>query len=258
MRDDFQAWVDAVCGEVRFWPDRKAIEKELRIHYEDHCQALEGLNYERPLAEERSLRAMGDPREVGRALDRVHKPWLGWLWEASRVLVWGLGICLLLALVTEGGTWYRLGASGTVSAGIQEFSGGTAAEHGEEVCSVGCPPPVRFGSYTVMVKRALCFREEAAPTWDWEIVLWLEIKTVNIWLGPCDLTLLEAVDSKGVSYDGNYSDRGIWGNVSEQGMGTYDGTITIRGTDPLPEWVEVRHETAGWMMHLELEEGDAS
>lgn len=108
MRDDFQAWVDAVCGEVRFRPDRKAIEKELRIHYEDHCKALEGLNYERPLAKERSLRAMGDPREVGRALDRVHKPWLGWLWEASRVLVLALAVLALVTLLRTVG-WESLG-----------------------------------------------------------------------------------------------------------------------------------------------------
>lgn len=95
MRDNFQIWVDAVCEQVRFWPDRKGIAKELRIHYEDHCQALERLNYERPLAEERSLRAMGNAQEVGRALDRVHKPWLGWLWEVSRVLV--VALALLLA-----------------------------------------------------------------------------------------------------------------------------------------------------------------
>ena len=71
------------------------------------------------------------------------------------------------------------------------------------------------------------------------------------------MTLLEAVDSRGVHYDGRRSDRDIWGNVSEHGIGTYDGTVTIRGTDPIPEWVEVRHETAGWTMRLELEERGA-
>ena len=96
MRDDFQIWVDAVCGEVRFWPDREGIAKELRVHYEDHCKALERLSYEPDLAAERSLRAMGSPQEVGRALDRVHRPWLGWLWVLSRVLAWGLGLCLCL------------------------------------------------------------------------------------------------------------------------------------------------------------------
>lgn len=256
MRDEFQVWADAVCREVRFWPDRKAIEKELRIHYEDHCKALERLDYEPDLAAERSLRAMGDAQEVGRALDRVHKPRLGWLWVLSRVLAWGLGFCLLAAAVIDDGVRFHTGTRAALHAVIQENKGETGAEHAVEVRSVASPPSVRFGSYTVTVKRAACFREEAAPAWDWETVLWLEVQTPKIWLGPCDLTLLEAVDSKDVHYDGDYSDRYIWGNVSEQGMGTYDGTVTIRGTDPVPEWVEIRHETAGWTMHLELEEGD--
>lgn len=255
MRDDFQVWVDAVCGAVRFWPDREEIQKELRVHYEDHCKALEELGYERPLAAERSIRAMGSAQEVGRALDRVHKPWLGWLWVLSRVLVWGLGICLFLALVTEGGAWYRAGASRAVSAGIQEFSGGLAAEHAEEARSVVCPPPIRFGNYTLTVKGATCFREEAASGWDWEAVLWLEIRTPRIWVGPCDLTLLEAVDSDERRYDGYPGGGEIWGNADKRGMGTYGGTVTVRGEKPLPEWLEIRHGTAGWTMRLRLEEG---
>ena len=74
MGDEFQAWVDAVCGEVRFRPDRKAIEKELRIHYEDHCKALERLDYEPNLAAERSLRAR---RWAGRWTGYINPGWDG-------------------------------------------------------------------------------------------------------------------------------------------------------------------------------------
>ena len=91
MQNNFQSWVDAVCDCVRFRPDRKQIEKELRTQYGDHYQDLIRLNYAPELAAQRALEAMGDPREVGRALDRVHKPWLGWLWEFSQ--------CMLLLLV---------------------------------------------------------------------------------------------------------------------------------------------------------------
>ena len=77
MRSSFQMWVNAVCQEVRFRPDRRSIEAELRTHYEDHVKDLLRLGRSRELAEERALAAMGDAREVGRALDRVHKPWLG-------------------------------------------------------------------------------------------------------------------------------------------------------------------------------------
>lgn len=99
MRDAFQIWVDAVCEQVRFQPDRKGIARELRVHYEDHVRDLLRLGRDPALAEERALEAMGNAQEVGRALDRVHKPWLGWLWEVSRLLV------LLLALLLAWKVW---------------------------------------------------------------------------------------------------------------------------------------------------------
>ena len=95
MRDQFQIWVDAVCERVRFRPDRKAIEAELRIHYEDHVNDLLRLGRPRELAEERALAAMGNAQEVGWALDKVHKPWLGWLWEFSRFLALALALLLV-------------------------------------------------------------------------------------------------------------------------------------------------------------------
>lgn len=97
MEINFTGWVERACGCVRFRPDRRAIRKELWTHYEDHCRDLERLEFEPALARQRALEAMGDPLEVGRALDRVHKPWLGWLWEASRGILAGL---ILLNLVT--------------------------------------------------------------------------------------------------------------------------------------------------------------
>lgn len=97
MRDRFQIWVDAVCEQVRFRPDRKAIARELRVHYDDHVRDLLRLGRDPELAAERALAAMGNAQEVGQALDKVHKPWLGWLWEASRVLLLLLAV---LAVVT--------------------------------------------------------------------------------------------------------------------------------------------------------------
>ena len=83
---EWKDWCDRAVGHVRFRPDRKAIERELTDHYMDHRQDLRRIGYDPELASQRALRAMGDPDEVGRALDRAHRPWLGWLWEVSRVL----------------------------------------------------------------------------------------------------------------------------------------------------------------------------
>lgn len=92
MREFYQ-WRDSVVKQVRFRPDRTAVAEELTAHYEDHVKDLERLGYDRSLAESRALDAMGDAEEIGRALDKAHKPWLGWLWLVSR---WGVIACAVL------------------------------------------------------------------------------------------------------------------------------------------------------------------
>ncbi|MDY5612612.1 hypothetical protein [Dysosmobacter sp.] len=80
-------WCAVVIQQVRFWPDHKSIELELRNHYIDHVRDLERIGFESRLAEERALLAMGDPIEVGKAMDKAHKPWLGRIWIASIVFL---------------------------------------------------------------------------------------------------------------------------------------------------------------------------
>jgi len=92
----FSTWFQQVRKQVRFRPDHDVIERELAAHYEDHYQDLRRLGYDESLAQERAIRAMGDPVQVGKALDAAHKPWLGWLWMISKVIC---QICVTLALL---------------------------------------------------------------------------------------------------------------------------------------------------------------
>ena len=54
--------------------ERDAIRWELAGHMEDHMEGLLELGYSPELAEERTLSAMGDPKEVGRELNRQYPP----------------------------------------------------------------------------------------------------------------------------------------------------------------------------------------
>jgi len=101
MKPNIYSWCAAVLREVRFFPDHKAIEEELKNHYEDRCRGLCTAGYTEKEAEARALAAMGDPVEVGQMLNRVHKPWLGWLW----VLSTALAVFLLLTVLWQG--WHQ-------------------------------------------------------------------------------------------------------------------------------------------------------
>lgn len=74
-----KGYCDAVLSCVRWatQAERLAIRAELEGHLEDHREMLLELGYSRELAEERTLTAMGDPVEVGKALDRAYP--LRWL-----------------------------------------------------------------------------------------------------------------------------------------------------------------------------------
>lgn len=102
----FWDWCKTVTQQVRFWPDHAEIIKELEAHYEDHVLDLERIGYAPQLARQRALEAMGDPKEVGRGMDAVHQPLLGWLWIVSRWGVWMLLFVAFLMIGSDDMRWF--------------------------------------------------------------------------------------------------------------------------------------------------------
>ena len=88
-------WLDTAVKGIRFGPDRRAARAELAAHMEDKAADLRRIfpDMTAQEAEERALSEMGDPAEVGKALAKIHRPWLGWLWRASQG---ALAVMLLL------------------------------------------------------------------------------------------------------------------------------------------------------------------
>ena len=94
-------WLDQAVSGIRFGPDRAAVRAELEAHMEDKAADLQRIfpDISREETEERTLSEMGDPAEIGKKLARIHKPWLGWLWAVSCVLLWIAGIMLALGIL---------------------------------------------------------------------------------------------------------------------------------------------------------------
>lgn len=94
---EWRNWCDAVLENVRFTPDHRVIWWELMDHLEDNCADFQRIGLEREEAERRALATMGSAAEVGQAMDKAHKPWLGWLW---RVSVWLMIVVMALTAWT--------------------------------------------------------------------------------------------------------------------------------------------------------------
>lgn len=104
-RQDYTAAVLSALRRVTS-RERAAIRAEIDGHIEDHIEGLIELGYDPALAEERTLAAMGDPKEVGRELNRQYTGW-GWvlLSRAAVLLTAVLCIQALLGLGILGNLW---------------------------------------------------------------------------------------------------------------------------------------------------------
>ena len=94
-------WLDTAVGKIRFKPDRKQVRKELEEHIED--KAFDLLRFFPDLmpsqAWDRAANEMGDPEELSRELGQLYRPWLGYAWRASQMVLAAvlLGLGLYLA-----------------------------------------------------------------------------------------------------------------------------------------------------------------
>ena len=100
-RDPVGTWLDIATNRIRFKPDRKAVRAELSAHLEDKALDLQRIfpDLSREEAQQRAASQMGDPAEIGKELAKLHRPWLGYLWRISQLLLAAvvIGLAVLLS-----------------------------------------------------------------------------------------------------------------------------------------------------------------
>ena len=92
-------FLDCVLQQIRFTYDRPDIENELLEHILEESAWLRGKGLSEKDAAEEAIRRMGDPCELGKMLNQIHSPWIGWLWILTDVIVAGLLLAALFWIV---------------------------------------------------------------------------------------------------------------------------------------------------------------
>jgi len=67
-------YLDTVADQIQWKAAKPVVLRELSDHLEDQCDACLTEGMPQQQAREEAIRRMGDPAEVGRALDQVHRP----------------------------------------------------------------------------------------------------------------------------------------------------------------------------------------
>ncbi len=154
-RDPLERWLaQATCG-IKFGPDRRTVSSELREHIEDKLCDIRRIYPDMTQAAvlERALSQMGDAEEIGRELAKIHRPWLGYLWRATQVLL----VCMLVAATLLIEDWPDWSGSYSVEPFLFPERLPMDTEWGE-VRAIGAGAEIiEVGGYTFEVSRASVF-----------------------------------------------------------------------------------------------------
>lgn len=153
-----------VCSCVQFSPDHAAISAELTGHMEEHRDALLEANPGMTLwdAESEAVRGMGDPEELGRWLNQIHNPCLGWIQIWFRRVVWTLAVLVLLFALPRAG---ELVTNLIAPASYDGIGMGHLLEHYDEYDVVAdfTPGAVwQHEGYTFSIQRAVVTHSETS------------------------------------------------------------------------------------------------
>lgn len=286
MNGDY--WLDRAVEKIRFTPDRKAVRRELAAHLEDRREALEAQGLERYEAERAATEAMGDPAAVAEELARIHTPYWGWLWRASR---WVLAVIVLWAAVvllpSAYSDWKYLRAfswereARTIQA-LAEAGSAMTYDCGAErtVLEVWHPEgSVAAGSYRFSVPYVWLERWEIPPgpeggeNWTYsQIVVYTRTSTWRFWELPLYSVLTDGrmTDSKGGQYFGGgfrfeypvepfdyedvsfAADISIYGSWKKTFAAWHRWGLYQESPENVPEWIDMPLGDSGKSIHIDL------
>ena len=165
-------WTAEACRRISFLPDRKAMERELTDHFEDHRDALLDGGMSAADAEELALRAMGDAAEVGEQLAQVYNTVWTKLWRFSRGALWTLLIVFILCRVlTRWSSPYKVDYFdfGHLDAGTQAYYSQEAlAEYNADFTDETIGKKLTLTNWTAGTSDA----QDTYMDFDWSVEKW--------------------------------------------------------------------------------------
>lgn len=85
-------FLNTVCQEIKYKPVRDGITEELKAHIQDIKEDYIDKGIEEQQAERRAVLQMGNAEEIGKRLNKIHRPKLDWKLLILLVILIGFGI----------------------------------------------------------------------------------------------------------------------------------------------------------------------
>lgn len=109
LSDKADAYIDDVLSYVNYTFDRKKIRLELESHLSEKITFYLQSGNPEEVAEELAIRDMGDAAETGKALNKLHKPFLGRIVKNIKTLAAIVALIILGVALFNAGAHYARG-----------------------------------------------------------------------------------------------------------------------------------------------------
>lgn len=89
-------FLENVCNEIKYKPIREDISEELSLHIEEQKEEYIKYGLEEKVAEERAVSNMGEAEEIGKKLNKIHKPKFDWILTLLVAILIGFGFLITI------------------------------------------------------------------------------------------------------------------------------------------------------------------
>lgn len=274
MNSRFDWWCKTAVDQIRYWPDRDAVYRELYAHLEDHYDAATDRGLSPEEAVEEALHAMGSASELAPVLGAIHRPWWGYALFATRCILWAAVIAVVLQIfaffrintLSRGDTHWYYENPGEELIVIHEDGTGES----RRILDIDPNDSDRSDGFTFDATRAvMLYHDDYADDSQDSYSFWFRIQVTNPlqWAEMDDIPLNDfwAVDSFGNVYcSGNQfaysSQRFVSGNHERTGFFSYTLDMWLTNfCSQEADWIEIRYDRNGRdiRLRIDLTGGDA-
>lgn len=89
-------FLENVCNEIKYKPIREDISEELSLHVQEQKEEYIKYGLEENIAEERAVSNMGEATEIGKKLNKIHRPKFDWILTLLVAILIGFGFLITI------------------------------------------------------------------------------------------------------------------------------------------------------------------
>lgn len=89
---DINEFLNEICKEIKYEPARKGIAEEIRLHVQELKEDYMSSGMQEQEAEEKAISQMGIAEEIGKKLNKIHRPKLDWKLLLLILILIGFGL----------------------------------------------------------------------------------------------------------------------------------------------------------------------